>query len=183
MQDLQGAMTLCEMDIVPEVEIVLQLQDNWYLVHMPRRLTSYVSCLNSLTSDVFIKGGASQIFVSPSCHLQLRDHILILDFTLHLDGVIKHYEWELDRLAFSLEEQARSAEWLAILDDENVGKSTLTFICQLLAVKCHSSNWWYIFSTLSILHLLSFAVLRKLSKWRTLYYSLYETGPFFNHIY
>ncbi len=33
MQDLPGATTLCEMNIVPVVETVLQLQDNWYLVH------------------------------------------------------------------------------------------------------------------------------------------------------
>jgi hypothetical protein len=130
MQDLQGAMTLFEMDIVPEVEMVLQLQDNWYLVHLPRPLTSYVSCLNSSTSEVFIKGGASRIYISPSCRLQLRNHVVILDFTLHLDGVIKHYECELDRLAFSPEEQACLAEWLAILDNENVRKSTLTSIRQ-----------------------------------------------------
>jgi hypothetical protein len=59
MQDLEGAMTLCEMDIVPEVETVLQLQDNWYLIHLPRSLTSYVSCLNLSTSEIFIKSGAS----------------------------------------------------------------------------------------------------------------------------
>ncbi len=158
MQDLEGAMTLCEMDIVPEVETVLQLQDNWYLVHLPRSLTSYVSCLNSSTSEIFIKSGASRIYVSPSCRLQLRQHILISHFTLHLDGVIKHYEWELDRVAFSPDEQARSVEWLSVLDDEKVGKSTLTAIRQSLAVERHSSVWWYVISTFSILLILGLAV-------------------------
>jgi hypothetical protein len=159
MQDLEGAMTLCEMDIVPEVETVLQLQDNWYLVHLPRSLTSYVSCLNSSTSEIFIKSGASRIYVSPSCRLQLRQHILISHFTLHLDGVIKHYEWELDRVAFSPDEQARSVEWLSVLDDEKVGKSTLTAIRQSLAVERRSSVWWYVISTFSILLILGLAVL------------------------
>jgi hypothetical protein len=64
MQDLQGAMTLCGMDILPEVKTVLQLQDNWYLVHMPHLLTSYVSCLNSSTSEVFIKGSMSLLLAA-----------------------------------------------------------------------------------------------------------------------
>jgi hypothetical protein len=54
--------------------------------------------------------------------------------------------------------EALSAEWLAILDNKNVGKSMLTSICQLLAVECCSSNRWYIFSMLSVLLLLSLAV-------------------------
>ncbi len=34
-QDFKGATCLCEMDIVPQVETVLQLQDNWYLIYYP----------------------------------------------------------------------------------------------------------------------------------------------------
>jgi len=37
-QDFQGATSLFEMEIVPQVETVLQLQDNWYLVYSPRSL-------------------------------------------------------------------------------------------------------------------------------------------------
>jgi hypothetical protein len=35
MQDLEGAMTLCQLDIIPEAEFVLQLNDNWS-IHPPR---------------------------------------------------------------------------------------------------------------------------------------------------
>jgi hypothetical protein len=65
--------------------------------------------------------------------------------------VIKHYQWELDQVAISPEEQACSADWLSVPDHEHVCKSTLSSIHQSLAVKCHSSIWMYIFIILSVL--------------------------------
>jgi hypothetical protein len=64
MQDLQGATTMCEMNIVPIAETVLQLQDNWYLVHSPIALTSRINCLNSSASEIFVRRGANRIHVS-----------------------------------------------------------------------------------------------------------------------
>jgi hypothetical protein len=113
MRDFQGAMTLCEMEIIPKDEMVLQLQVNWYLVHLPQPSTCQINCLNSFVSKIFIKQGAIQIHVSPSCPLQLKPHVLISNFAIQLDAVIKHYKWELEQVFFSPEEQARSEEWLA----------------------------------------------------------------------
>ncbi len=59
MQDLQGATTLCEMNVVPVAETVLQLQDNCYLVHSPQPMTSQIDCLNSSVSEIFIRSGAN----------------------------------------------------------------------------------------------------------------------------
>jgi len=59
MQDLQGATTLCEMNIILVAKTVLQLQDNWYLVHSPQPMTSRVNCLNSSVSEIFIRSGAN----------------------------------------------------------------------------------------------------------------------------
>jgi hypothetical protein len=78
MQDLQGATTLCEMNIVPVAEIVLQLQDNWYLVHLPQPMTSHVDCLNSSVSEIFIPSGANRVHVSPSCRLHLASHVSVV---------------------------------------------------------------------------------------------------------
>jgi hypothetical protein len=80
MQDLQGATTMCEMNIVPIAEMVLQLQDNWYLVHSPVALTSCIDCLNSSASEIFIRRGTNRIHVSPSCRLHLTSHVLISNF-------------------------------------------------------------------------------------------------------
>jgi hypothetical protein len=95
-QDFPGTMTLCEMRIVEQTKTVLQLQDNWYLVYSPAAFTSYIICLNNSNLEVFEKTGPNRIYISPSCQMHLKDHILISDFSLRLDSVIKHYEWDLD---------------------------------------------------------------------------------------
>jgi hypothetical protein len=117
MQDLQGASSLCELNILPNAETVLQLHDNWYLIYSPEPLTSHIDCLNSSVSEIFIRHGASRIHVSPSCRLHLTSHVLISNFALQLDTVIKHYEWDLGQIEFSLEEQAHSLKWLATAEE------------------------------------------------------------------
>ncbi len=172
-QDFTGATSLSEMDIVPQVETVLQLQDKWYLVYSPRSFTSYISCLNSTNSEIFIRHSATWIFVSPSCCLQLKEHVLISDFSVRMDAVIKHYQWKLDQVAFTPEEQSRSAEWLSVLEGEHVGKSTLSSICQSLAVEHRSCIWLYTFIILGSLAAVLLAVIigyivltRHLVTWR-----------------
>ncbi len=132
-------MTHCKMDIMLQSETVLQLQDNWYLVHSPHQFTSYVSCLNASNIKVFIRPSANCIYVSPSCQLQLQEHVLISNFAVRLDAVIKHYKWDLDHIAFSEEEQSCCAKWMAILGNKNVRKSMLISIHQSLAVEHCSS--------------------------------------------
>jgi len=60
--------------------------------------------------------------------LQLRDHLIISDLSLKLDNTIKHYEWELDKLNFTPEEEACSTAWLNVLNDENAAQTTLLAI-------------------------------------------------------
>jgi hypothetical protein len=147
-QDFPGA---CEMQIMEQTETVLQLQDNWYLVYSPAAFTSYIISLNNSNSEVFVKTGPNQTYISPSCRMPLKDHVLISDFSLLLDSVIKHYEWDLDEIAFSTEERSLSARWLEILGTENVGRSTLNSIRQDIAIERRSSPWVYLFSILGIL--------------------------------
>jgi hypothetical protein len=96
--------------------------------------------------------------MSPSCCLHLNLHVLISNFAVQLDMVIKHYEWDLGRISFSDNEQAHSEEWLAAMED-NVGKSTLTTIHHSLAVERRSLVWHFIFGLLSIVITISLAVL------------------------
>jgi hypothetical protein len=158
MQDFPGAMMLCEMKIVEQTETALQLQDNWYLVYSPLAFTSYIICLNNSNSEVFVKTGPNRIFISPSCQMHLKDHILISDFSLRLDSVIKHYEWDLDEIAFSSEERTLSSRWLEILGTENVSCSTLNSICQDIAIERRSSSWTYLFSIIGVLIAIILAV-------------------------
>jgi hypothetical protein len=158
MQDLEGATTLCEMTILPIRETVLQLQDNWYLVHSPISFTSHVDCLNSSASEVFIRRGVNRIHVSPSCRLHLHSHVLISNFAVTLDTVIKHYEWELDRISFSEEEQAHTDEWLTSFEDTSI-RATLSQIRHSLSVEKRSVIWKYIFSLLGLLIFTTLAVI------------------------
>jgi hypothetical protein len=144
-------MTLCKMRIVEQTKTVLQLQDNWYLVYLPAAFTRYIICLNNSNSEVFVKTGPNWIYITPSCRMHLKDQVLISDFSLRLDSVIKQYEWDLDKIAFSSEERALSSRWLEILGTENVGRSTLNSIRQDIAIEKHSSAWVYLFSILRVL--------------------------------
>jgi hypothetical protein len=164
-QDFPGAMTLCKMRIVEQTKTVLQLQDSWYLIYSPAAFTSYIICLNNSNSEVFEKTGPNRIYISPSCRMRLRDHVLISDFLLCLDSVIKHYEWDLDEIAFSPEERSLSARWLEILGTENVGRSTLNSIHQDITIKRRSSTWVYLFSILGILIATVLAVARVYFPW------------------
>jgi hypothetical protein len=151
MQDFVGATNLCEMRIVEQVETVPQLQDNWYLVYSPVAFTSYIICLNNSNSEVFMKTGKNRVYISPSCRMHLKDHMLISDFSLRLGSTIKHYEWDLDEFAFSPEERTLSSQWLEVLDSESVGRSTLNSIRQDIAMEKQSSFWVYLFSILGAL--------------------------------
>jgi len=151
LQDFIGATNLCEMRIVEQVETVPQLQDNWYLVYSSVAFISYIICLNNSNLEVFMKTGPKWVYISPSCRMHLKDHMLVSDFSLRLDSIIKHYEWDLDEIAFSPEERTLSSRWLEILDSESVSRSTLNSIRQDIAMERRSSSWTYLFSILGAL--------------------------------
>jgi hypothetical protein len=77
---------------IEKTETVLHLQDNWYLVFSHVTFTSYIICLNNSNSEVFVMTGPNRIFISPSCRMHLKYHVLISDLSLMLDSTIKHYE-------------------------------------------------------------------------------------------
>jgi hypothetical protein len=159
MQDFVGATNLCEMRIVEQVETMLQLQDNWHLVYSPMAFTSYIICLNNSNSEVFMKTGPNRVYISPSCRMRLKDHMLVSNFSLRLGSIIKHYEWDLDEIAFSPEERTLSSRWFQILDSESVGRSTLNSIRQDIAMEKWSSSWTYVFSILGALAITILAVI------------------------
>jgi hypothetical protein len=139
-QDFAGAMALCEMEITTQKETVLPLLDN-----------GHITCRNLSNSEVFLKPGPNRFYVSPSCQLQLADHLIISDISLKLDNVIKHYKWELDKITFSDEEEARSTEWLTIFNDEKAIRTTLNAIRQALAADRHSPIWSCVFTCIGLL--------------------------------
>ncbi len=83
--------------------------------------------------------------------------MLISNFAVQLDTVIKHYEWELGQISFSAEEQAHSEEWLAAIED-NVGQSTLNTIRHSLAMEKRSSVWSFLFRLLAVVIIVAISV-------------------------
>ncbi len=110
-------------------------------------------------SEVFLKPGPNHFYISTSCRLQLAGHLIISDISLKLDNVIKHYEWELDKITFTNEEEARSTDWLTILNDEKAGRTTLNANRQALAAERRSPVWIWIFTFLSLLLLILLMVI------------------------
>ena len=70
---------------------------------------------------------------------------------------MKHYEWELDRISFSEEEQVHTDEWLAAFEDTSI-RATLSQIRHSLSVEKRSVIWKYIFSILGLLIFTTLAV-------------------------
>jgi hypothetical protein len=67
--------------------------------------------------EVFLKLEAHCFYILLSSRLQLCDHVIISDLSLKIDTSIMHYEWKLDKIAFSEDEEACSAQSLTILGD------------------------------------------------------------------
>ncbi len=67
--------------------------------------------------------------------MHLKAHILISDFSLCLNFVIKHCERDLDDITISSEKWSLSSCWLEIFGTKNVGCSTLNSIPQDIAIK------------------------------------------------
>ena len=60
--------------------------------------------------------------------------MLVSDFSLRLDSTIKHYKWDLDKIAFSPEERTLSSHWL-----ENFG----LWKCRSFYPKLHPPGYHY----------------------------------------
>jgi hypothetical protein len=66
------------------------------------------TCLGSLYIQDF-PGAMSLCEMKIIEQMRPKDDVLISDFSLRLDSTIKHYEWDLDEVAFLPEERSISA--------------------------------------------------------------------------
>lgn len=116
-QDIAIAREVCNLELVPYHEAVLQLQSNWFLIYSPSMFTGYVQCHNGSSNEAHIKRGVNKLFVDPSCTLNLRNHSLHSETSLKLDSEIKYFQWEFaDMSSFAIDdddvEQVVAAEGL-----------------------------------------------------------------------
>ena len=104
-QDIPLAQNICDLELVPYQEAVLQLKNNWFLIYSPYMFTTYIECRNASMAAQHISEGVNQIFIDPSCRASLKNHTLISDFSLKLDSDITYFPWKAGGLeVFNLNE-------------------------------------------------------------------------------
>ena len=72
-QDIPAARQLCDLEVVPCRESILQIHSNWFLVYSTSMFMAYIECQNGSSSEVHIRKAVQRIFIGPSCHLNLKD--------------------------------------------------------------------------------------------------------------
>ena len=100
-QKFRQSMELCQMDLIPLSENVLQLADNWFLIYSIATFTAYVNCLNHSSAEHHLAIGVNKIHISPTCNVKLMDHVLFSDTLLRVESKIKQFAWNLDDVSFS----------------------------------------------------------------------------------
>jgi len=85
-QQFKAAMSVCNMEIAPVNERVLQLNDNWFLVYTSKSFMAHITCANRTGNEIHLKTGVNKILVSPSCSAKLQDHLLYGDSALREDS-------------------------------------------------------------------------------------------------
>jgi hypothetical protein len=136
-QDIPSAQQVCDLELVPYQEAVLQLRNNWFLIYSPIMFTSYMTCLNETTDAKPIQIGVQQLFVDPSCRVDLKNHSLTSEISMKLDAEITYFPWKMaDLNAFSITEDDIKA---ALESRTSAGEKSI-FLAEVLQHKHFSSR-------------------------------------------
>ena len=124
-QNFERAMQLCDVDVVPPSERVLQMSHNRYLVYSTKSKTATVMCRNHSSSEYHLKVGVNQLHVSPSCYVELQDHVIFADSALAGDNQIREIAWDPSELQMDAVELADAEEAIATAAEDGMTSSTL----------------------------------------------------------
>jgi len=125
-QNFPQAMQLCDVDIVPASERVLQMSNNRYLVYATRAKTASVMCRNLSSSEYHLRVGVNRLHVSPSCYVELQDYVIFADTALSVDNQIREITWDPAELQMDETDLADAEASLADAAEEGMTSSTLT---------------------------------------------------------
>lgn len=153
-QDIAEARRLCDLELVPRKEAVLQLESNWFLVYSPVMFTAHTTCQNGTSSEVYIKREVRKVYVDPGCSLDLNHHQLSSEISLYLDSNVRHIDWDREDISlFGLKE----SDVLEALAETEVGERGLLLadIVQHTKSKSKFPLWKILISTISAVGLIS----------------------------
>ena len=91
-QDIAVAQEICDLELVPYQESVLQLQSYWFLIYSPSMFFGYIHCPNGTSNKAHIKTSVNHLFIDPSCTINLPKHSLHSETSLRLDLEIKYLQ-------------------------------------------------------------------------------------------
>jgi len=150
LQDFDIVQELCTLQVTPAMEVVRQLQDNWFLVFSPAPQTAYISCRNGTNSETYFRGGITKTYLSPGCKMNLNSHLLQSDFSLQLPDEVVNFQWDWDisNIVETLEQD------MEILREAGNVKPTLKDVRQLKITRTRT-----IFSRIFIISLMSLVAL------------------------
>ena len=162
-QDIPVAQQICDLELVPYKESVLQLKNNWFLIYSPEMYTAYVQCFNSSSAAVPIQTGVNQIFVDPSCRMTLKNHTLTSDLSMKLDAEVTYFPWKMaDLSAFHVTEEDIQA---ALEIRTSIGERNL-FLADVVQHQQFSSRfpkWQWVLAALIFTALVALAIFIALS--------------------
>jgi len=136
-QDIPAAQQICDLELVPYAESVLQLKNNWFLVYSPTMFTAYMKCLNDTTDAKAVQVGVQQFFVDPSCQLELKNHSLTSELSMKLDVEVTYFPWKFaDLKAFSVTEE----DIISALEGRSASGERNLFLADVIQHKHFSSK-------------------------------------------
>jgi hypothetical protein len=153
-QDIPEARKLCDLEVVPRKEAVLQLEGTWFLVYSPTMFTARTDCHNGTSSEAYIKRGVQRVNVDPGCDLLLTDHLLRSEFSLYLDTNVRWIKWEAEDISlFGLNENDVDA----VIEESGIGGREILLADVVKATKARSKfpRWKIALIAIVILSLLS----------------------------
>ena len=104
-QDIPEARKLCDLEVVPREEAVLQLEGSWFLVYSPKMFTARKDCHNGTSSESYIRRDVQKVYVDPGCTLFLETYQLNSEFSLYLDSNVRWVKWDKEDISlFGLNE-------------------------------------------------------------------------------
>ena len=144
-QKFEQSMLSCSMDMVPVSERILQLRDNWFLIYTTSAFTAYVSCLNSTSSEFYLKMGVYWVPLSPFCQLKLKDYVLFADTALCVESQIPELAWNLEDKAFSKSEVDEATNFLHQISAVGDNQPSLADVHRHSAQSKSHPKWLYFF--------------------------------------
>ena len=157
-QKFRQSMELCQMDLVPLSENVLQLADNWFFIYSTATFTAYVNCLNHSSAEHHLAIGVNKIHISPTCSVKLKDHVLFSDTSLRVDSKIKQFAWNLDDVSFSASEVEEADEILEQIASEGANHPTLADVRQHTASGKRHVKWIIFFILVGVVAFIGLCV-------------------------